>query len=101
MPTTSYKNIENNLILKKIIKKEKMIEAFIFITTKPNKIDSVGNAVKKIEGVKNVYVVTGEIDIITEVEVKDFSELARIVKEKILNIDGVSKTSTSLITEKY
>lgn len=78
-----------------------MVEAFIFIVAEPNKIDKVGTEVKKIESVREAYAVTGEFDIIVKVEAKDFSELSKIVKEKLLNITGVVKTTTSVVIERY
>ncbi len=78
-----------------------MVEAFIFLVAEPNKIDRVGSDVKKVEGVKEVYAVTGEFDLVLKVEAKDFSELSKIVKEKVLNIAGVVKTTTSVVIEKY
>ncbi len=78
-----------------------MVEAFIFLIAEPNKIDKVGTEVKKVEGIKEAYAVTGEFDIVVKVEAKDFSELSSIVKEKILNIPGVVKTTTSVVIEKY
>lgn len=78
-----------------------MVEAFVFIIVEPNKIDKVGMDVRKIENVVEAYAITGEYDILVRIEAKDFSELSRTIKEKILTIPGVSKTSTSVIIERY
>ncbi|MDT7891507.1 MAG: Lrp/AsnC ligand binding domain-containing protein [Thermoproteota archaeon] len=78
-----------------------MVEAFIFIVAEPNKIDKVGTEVRKIENVKEAYAVTGEFDIVIKVEAKDFSELSKVVKDKLLNIAGVVKTTTSVVIERY
>ncbi len=78
-----------------------MVEALVFITVEPNKIDKVGVDIKKFPNVKEVLAVTGEFDIIARIEAKDFSELSKTIKEQILAIPGVVKTATSVIIEKY
>lgn len=78
-----------------------MVEALIFITVEPNKIDKIGMDIKKLPNVKEVVAITGEFDIVARVEAKDFSELSKTLKEKILSLPGIIKSSTSIITEKY
>lgn len=78
-----------------------MVEAFVFVVVEPNKIDKVGTEVKRIENVKETFAVTGEFDLILRIEAKDFSELSKTIKEKILSISGVVKTTTSVVIEKY
>lgn len=78
-----------------------MVEALVFITAEPDKIDKVGMDMKKLPNVKEVVAVTGEYDIIIRVEAKDFAELSRMIREHIPSISGVIKTSTSVIIERY
>lgn len=78
-----------------------MVEALIFITVEPNKIDKIGMDIKRLPNVKEVVAITGEFDIVARIEAKDFSELSKTLKEKILSIPGIVKSSTSIITEKY
>ncbi len=78
-----------------------MVEALIFITVEPNKIDKIGMDIKKLPNVKEVVAITGEFDIVARVEAKDFSELSKTLKEKILSLPGIVRSSTSIITEKY
>jgi len=78
-----------------------MVEAFIFVVVEPNKIDKVGMEMKKIANVKDAFAVTGEYDIIAYIEAENFGELSRTVREEVLSIPGVVKTSTSVVIEKY
>lgn len=71
------------------------------MVVEPNKIDKVGTEVKRIENVKETFAVTGEFDLILRIEAKDFSELSKTIKEKILSISGVVKTTTSVVIERY
>jgi DNA-binding Lrp family transcriptional regulator len=52
--------------------------------------------VLKISGVKKVYELTGDIDLLVEVEASSETDLRRIVDE-ILNIKGVESTDTRVI----
>ncbi|MEM2940074.1 MAG: Lrp/AsnC ligand binding domain-containing protein [Thermoproteota archaeon] len=52
--------------------------------------------VLKISGVKKVYELTGDIDLLIEVEASSETDLRRIVDE-ILNIKGVESTDTRVI----
>jgi DNA-binding Lrp family transcriptional regulator len=78
-----------------------VVEALIFITVEPNKIDKIGMDIKRLPNVKEVVAITGEFDIVARVEAKDFSELSKTLKEKILSIPGIVKSAISIITEKY
>jgi DNA-binding Lrp family transcriptional regulator len=78
-----------------------MVEAYVFVVVEPNKIDKVGTEIKKIENAKSVKAVTGEFDLVVELDAKDFSELSKTIKEKILSVPGVIKTSTSVVIETY
>ena len=49
---------------------------------------------KKISGVKNADAVIGPFDAITVIEADNMDLLGRMVVEKILSVDGVSKTLT-------
>ena len=48
-----------------------MITAMCFINAIPDQISSAGNAVAQVEGVCRVYSVTGKIDLVAVIEVKD------------------------------
>ena len=52
---------------------------------------------KKIDGVYEVYILTGGSDVLVKVLVKDISELNNLVTEKLRNIPGIDKTQTSII----
>jgi len=57
----------------------------------------IANQIKKIEGVYEVYILTGDSDILVKVLVRDITELNNFVTEKLRNVVGVDKTQTSII----
>ena len=104
------KKLESQKIIKKFtvnvdyLKLGRSIPAFIGITvdyssSKDKRLSQteVARAIKNIEGVQGVAVLTGEMDILAKVIAKDLSELNQIVTEKLRKIPGVDKTKTSVI----
>ncbi len=78
-----------------------MVELLVFIVVEPKLLDSIGKALREIAGVKEVISITGEFDIIARIEAPDLESALKIVKERILTIEGVRKTITSIVVEKY
>ena len=79
------------------------IPAYIWIsinyTVPGKKINQTETArqIKKIDGVYEVYMLTGGSDILVKALVKDITELNNLVTEKLRNVPGVDKTQTSII----
>ena len=89
-------NLDHNLL-------GRPVPAYIGVTInytvpgkKVNQTD-IANQIKKIEGVYEVYILTGGSDILVKVLVKDITELNNFVTEKLRNVSGVDKTQTSII----
>ena len=68
-------------------------------TTKGEKISQVDVAkrVKALDEVEEVSIVTGEIDLIVKVAMKDVDALNDFVIKKLRDIEGVEKTVTSVV----
>ncbi len=78
-----------------------MLEAFVFVTVEPNMFDEVLKKLKEIEEVKEIYEVTGDIDLILKIIASDYTRAAGVVKEKIMKIPGVRKTTTIVVVKKH
>jgi 2-isopropylmalate synthase len=78
-----------------------LAEVLVFIVVEPGKLDSVGRALRKVTGVREVLSVTGEYDIIVRIEARDVESALRIIKDSILPIEGIRKTVTSIVVERY
>ena len=68
-------------------------------TTKGEKIDQyeVAQLIKQLPEVEEVSIVTGEIDLIVKVALRDVDELNDFVIFKLRDIDGIEKTMTSVV----
>lgn len=73
------------------------VGAFVHVHAKVGKVTDVFEAVKRIEGVKRAFTVTGEFDIILKVEAADIKALGEMVLKKIHAVEGVTSTVTSMI----
>lgn len=60
----------------------------------------VAKEIKSVEGVTEVAIVTGGIDIIVKVLAKDIDDLNRIVTEKLREIDGADRTQTMIVLKR-
>ncbi len=73
-----------------------MPKAFIMIDVVPGSEQSVQNAIAKLAGVKMVYQVTGEHDLIAFVDAEPYEEFA-VVLSTIRQLNGVRDTDSHLV----
>ncbi len=78
-----------------------MPEAFVFVTVESSAFDEVLEKLKKIDEVKEIYEVMGNIDLILKVSAEDYTKTAMVVKEKIFKMKGVKQTTTILIVKRH
>lgn len=78
-----------------------MLTAIVMIDTTPDQITDVASEVTAINGVSEVYSVTGDTDLVALVRVADHDDLAKVIPEGINKISGVLKTRTNLAFRTY
>ncbi len=78
-----------------------MITAIVFIQAEVARIPEVAEAVAAIEGVSEVYSVTGEIDLIALVRVRVHEQVAEVVPAGINRVPGVLATETHIAFQAY
>ena len=74
-------------------------KAFVLIETMVGRSREVVAALKQLEGIKSVDVVTGPYDVIAIIEARTLSDIGDIVTGKIHPIAGISRTVTCLAME--
>ena len=75
-----------------------MPKAFIMIDVVPGREAAVEQAIAKLAGVKMVYQVTGEHDMIAFVDAEPYEEFA-VILSTIRQINGVRDTDSHLVLE--
>ena len=75
-----------------------MPKAFIMIDVMPGREQSVQKAVGRLAGVKMVYQVTGEHDMIAFVDAEPYEEFA-VILSSVRQLDGVRDTDSHLVLD--
>lgn len=73
------------------------IRVILNITIESKDLDEVSKAVAALPEVVDVYEVTGESDIVAIVKADDVIGFRNMLKNKILKIDGIKTTVSSVI----
>jgi DNA-binding Lrp family transcriptional regulator len=78
-----------------------MITAIVFINADVARIPEVAETVAGIAGVSEVYSVTGQIDLIAMVRVRDHEAVADVVADQVNKVPGVTATETHIAFRTY
>lgn len=78
-----------------------MITAIVMISADSSMIPEVAERVANIDGVSEVYSVTGDIDLIALVRVPEFDDLENVVSRDVNKVEGVVDTFTHLAFRAY
>ena len=78
-----------------------MITAIVLLQAQSNRIPEVATLVAQIEGVREVYSVTGDVDLVAIVRVERQEALADIIADHLGKVDGVIQTRTYLAFRTY
>ena len=71
-----------------------MITPIVLIRANPKQIPQTAMRVAGIEGVTEVYSVSGEWDLVAIVRVPEYAQIAQVVTEKFPAVPGIERTQT-------
>lgn len=78
-----------------------MITAIVFVNAEVSQIPEVAEAIAAIDGVSEVYSVTGQIDLVAMVRVRDHEQVAAVVADRLNKVPGVLETETHIAFRAY
>ncbi|HLR95150.1 MAG TPA: Lrp/AsnC ligand binding domain-containing protein [Jiangellaceae bacterium] len=78
-----------------------MITAIVFIQADVAQIPEVGESIAALDGVSEVYSVTGEVDLVAMVRVRDHEQVATVVADRLNKVPGVQGTQTHIAFRTY
>jgi DNA-binding Lrp family transcriptional regulator len=78
-----------------------MVTSFILINTERTKINEVADQLIEINGISEVYSVSGKYDLIAIVRVPSNDELATLVTKNLRSLESILKTETMLAFKTY
>ena len=71
-----------------------MVTAIVLVRTEGERVQEAAQAMLGIEGVTEVYSVSGEWDLIAIVKVAEFEQIAHVVTEEFPTVPGLVRTTT-------
>jgi DNA-binding Lrp family transcriptional regulator len=78
-----------------------VISAIVLINAEIDRIPEVAAAIADLNGVSEVYSVTGDIDLIAIVRVRHHEELADVIADQLNKVSGVLGTQTHIAFRTY
>jgi len=78
-----------------------VITAIVFVSVAVDRIPEVAEQIAQLPGVSEVYSVTGEIDLIALVRVRNHEEIADVVADRLNKVDGVLASETHVAFRAY
>ena len=78
-----------------------MITAIVFVKADVARIPEVAEEIAGLTGVSEVYSVTGHIDLIAMVRVRNHEDVAAVVADRLNKVPGVESTETHIAFRSY
>lgn len=78
-----------------------METAIVFVNAEVAAIPEVAERIAELDGVTEVYSVTGQIDLIAIIRVRSTSEIATVVSDHLNKVPGVLSTETHIAFRAY
>ena len=78
-----------------------MLTAFILVRSSRESLTRLGPQLAGVEGIAEVYTVTGEWDFVAILRLREQNDLAKVVTGQLSQLEGVSRTQTMVAFEVY
>ncbi|HEV8596430.1 MAG TPA: Lrp/AsnC ligand binding domain-containing protein [Candidatus Dormibacteraeota bacterium] len=78
-----------------------MLTAFILVKSTREGLSHLGAELADVEGIAEVYTVTGEWDFVAIARVREHDDLARVVTHELTKLNGVEKTQTMVAFQQF
>jgi DNA-binding Lrp family transcriptional regulator len=78
-----------------------MITAVVLIDAVHDRIPEVAQTLAEIDGVSEVYSVTGRFDLVAMVRVTEHDQLAEVIAGKVDRVPGIERTETLIAFRAY
>lgn len=78
-----------------------MVAALVLMNVERGKVNETAQSLLEIEGVAEVYSVTGEYDLVALLHVRQYEELAEVVTARMGNLPAITRTNTLMAFQCY
>ena len=78
-----------------------MISALVLINVQRGQVNETAQSLLEIEGVAEVYSVTGEYDLVALLRLHKYEDLADVVTNHMVQLSGITRTNTLMAFQCY
>ncbi|OMH26006.1 AsnC family transcriptional regulator [Tersicoccus phoenicis] len=78
-----------------------MITAFTHVSVAPDRIPETAEEISAIEGISEVYSVTGDWDLIVVARVRRHEDLERVIADRLSKVASIRETTTQIAFRAY
>ena len=78
-----------------------VLTAFLLVKSTREGLTRLGSDLAAVEGVAEVYTVTGEWDFVAIVRVREHDDLAKVVTQELTKLDGIERTQTMVAFQQF
>jgi len=78
-----------------------MVSAVVLINVQRGQVNETAQSLLEIEGVAEVYSVTGEYDLVALLRLHKYEDLAEVVTNRLVQLSGITKTNTLMAFQCY
>jgi DNA-binding Lrp family transcriptional regulator len=78
-----------------------MVSAVVLINVQRGQVNETAQSLLEIEGVAEVYSVTGEYDLVALLRLHKYEDLAEVVTSRMVELSGITKTNTLMAFRCY
>jgi len=78
-----------------------VITAVVLVETEVDRVPEVAGLIADLDGVSEVYSVTGDVDLVVMIRVREHEELADVIADQLGKVPGVRSTRTYLAFRAY
>jgi DNA-binding Lrp family transcriptional regulator len=78
-----------------------VITAIVLVRCAVERIPEVAEAIADLPGVSEVYSVTGSVDLVAIVRVREHEALAEVIADRLSKVPGVRETDTHIAFRSY
>lgn len=78
-----------------------MLTSFVLLRASREALGSLGPQLAAIEGVAEVYTITGDWDFVAIVRVREHQDLAEVVTRRLVQLEGVERSQTMVAFQQF
>ena len=78
-----------------------MVTALVLVKATRQGVAGLGPQLADIDGVAEVYTITGEWDFAAIIRVREQDELAKVVTQGLLGLEGIERTNTMVAFQQF